>query len=386
MEKQELKICSRCVLDENVPEISFDEAGICNYCKVHDRLAADYPRGEKGKRDFENLLAEIKRRGKGKEYDCVVGVSGGTDSTYLLVLCKQFGLRPLAVNVDNGWHTEIAVNNIKKALDALNYDLVTYVINWEEMKAIHLAFMRASLPWPDGTTDIAIREGLYRTAGKYGIKYIFNGHDFRTEGKQPEEWTWTDGRMINSICRKNGIRLKTFPNQTIFDLVYRGFLSGIKDIRPFWYLEYSKIEARKILEKEVGWEYYGGHHHENIFTRFIIGVWLPQKFGIDKRKVTLSAHVRTGEMTRQEALDKLKEPPYSQKQMDDDKEYVIKKLGITAEEFERIWNSPNKKFTDYPSYFPLFMRMKGLVKFAFSYIIPYKPMMTYEVEKSEKNI
>ncbi len=372
------------MLDSTVPEISFDAQGVCNYCKVHDQLAADYPRGEKGQKDFDALVLEMKRKGKGKQYDCVVGLSGGTDSTYMLWLCKQYGLRPLAVNVDNGWHTEIAVNNIKKALDALDYDLVTYVINWEEMKAIHLAFMKASLPWPDGTTDIAIRQGLYKMASKFGIKYILNGHDFRTEGKQPEEWTWVDGKQINYITKQNGIKLKSYPNQTMLDLIYYGFMSGIKDVRPFWYLKYSKIEARKVIEKELNWEYYGGHHHENIFTRYIIGVWLPQKFGFDKRKVTLSAHVRSGEYTQAQALEMLSHLPYSQKQMDDDREYVCKKLGVTEEEFKRIWEQPNKKFTDYPSYFPFFMRTKSLVKFVFTYILPYRPMMTYELKQEEK--
>jgi hypothetical protein len=282
---------------------------------MQDRLAADYPRGKKGLDEFESLVQIIKKKGTGKLYDCIVGISGGTDSTYLLLVCKKYGLRPLAVNVDNGWHSDIAVNNIKNALSVLGYDLETYVINWEEMKSIHLAFMKASLPWPDGTSDIAIREGLYRIAKKHKIKYIFNGHDFRTEGRQPDEWTWIDGKMINYICKLNKIKIKTFPNQTILDLLYNGYISGIKDIRPFWYIHYSKMEARKIIEKELNWKYYGGHHHENIFTKYIIGVWLPQKFGIDKRKITLSAHIRTGEYTRNEVIELLKVPPYSIDQM-----------------------------------------------------------------------
>ncbi len=376
----EKKICTRCVMDLTVPDIHFDKDGICNYCKIQEHLELDYPRGEKGKQDFEKLIDEIKQKGKNKKYDCVVGLSGGTDSTYLLLLCKQYGLRPLAVTVDNGWHTEIAVNNIKNALDILGYDLETYVINWNEMKAIHLAFMRAALPWPDGSTDIAIREGLYRMASKHGIKYIFNGHDFRTEGRQPDEWTWTDGKMIKHICGQNNIKLKSFPNQSIFDLVYWGFVSGIKDIRPFWYLPYSKIEARKIIEKELGWKYYGGHHHENVFTKYIIGVWLPQKFGIDKRKVTYSAQIRTGELNREEIMKELEHLPYPEKQMADDREYVIKKLGITENEMQRIWNLPNKKFTDYPSYYPFYMKTKKLANFAFRYILNYKPVMSYGID------
>jgi N-acetyl sugar amidotransferase len=376
-----LTICSRCVLDSTLPDISFDESGTCNYCRVHDKLSNDYPRGQKGAEEFDRLVLRMKIAGKSKPYDCVVGVSGGTDSTYLLWLCKQYGLRPLAVTVDNGWQSEIAVANIHQALERLHFDLQTYVINWEEMRKIHLAFIRAGLPWPDGTSDIAIRAGLYRVAKQHHIKFILNGHDFRTEGRQPNEWTWTDGRMIKSICKREGIKLRSFPNQTLWNLVYDGYISGIKDVRPFWYLNYSKIKAREIISRELNWEYYGGHHHENVFTRYIIGVWMPQKFGIDKRKITLAAHVREAEHSRQEALELLRLPPYDPTLMKQDEEYVTKKLGISKEEFAQIWRAPNSKFTDYPSYYPVFQSFKGVAAFVLTRILNYRPMMVYDVKQ-----
>jgi N-acetyl sugar amidotransferase len=377
-------ICNTCVLDENVPDIEFDEFGECNYCKVHKALEKDYPLGKKGEEDFAALVNEMKRAGKKSEYDCIVGVSGGTDSTYLLLLAKQYGLRPLAVNVDNGWHSEIAVNNIKKSLDILNINLRTYVIDWEEMKKIHISFMKASLPWPDGTTDIAITSALYKIAAEENIKYVLIGHDFRSEGKQPEEWTYTDGKMIKKITQKYfKVKFKSFPNLTIKDYLYYGFIKKIKNVRPFWYLEYNKPEAKKIIEKELGWQYYGGHHHESIFTRFIISYWLPQKFNIDKRKVTLSAYVRSGMMSREEALNELKQAPYDKLKMEEDKEYVLKKLGLTQQEFDEIWNSPNKKFTDYPSYYPIYQKWGKLVIWVLKILFPFKPMMTYELKKTK---
>ncbi|UTW62653.1 N-acetyl sugar amidotransferase [bacterium SCSIO 12741] len=378
-----MKVCNRCVLDESVPDIKFDKSGECNYCKAHDLLSADYPLGEKGKADWEALVAEMKKNGKGKQFDCIVGVSGGTDSTYLLLLAKEMGLRPLAVTFDNGWHSEIAVNNIKKALDILNIELRTYVMNWDEMKGIHRSFMKASLPWPDGTTDIGITSALYRIAAKEGVKHVLIGHDFRSEGKQPEEWTYVDAKMVKHIARKNKVKLKSYPNLTMFDYLYYGMVKGIKNVRPFWYLPYDKPAAKKIIEEKVDWEYYGGHHHENIFTKFIISYWLPKKFGFDKRKVTLSALVRSGMMEREDALKELAQPPYDPEQMEEDREYVMKKLDISEEEFQEMWNAPNKKFTDYPSYFPFYNRYKKLILWVFKYILPFKPMTAYDVDEME---
>lgn len=372
-------LCTRCVMDTTVPDIRFNPEGVCNYCRIHDRLVADYPRGRKGEEKFYGLVEKMRHDGRHRDHDCIVGVSGGTDSTYLIWLVKKMGLRPLAVNLDNGWHSEIAVGNIKQCLDKLGLDLRTYVVDWDEMRTVLLAFMRASLPWPDGATDIAITGSLYRVAAEEGVPYILVGNDFRSEGKQPREWTYSDGKMVEFIVRKFGNgRLRSFPNLTLARLLYDGFVRRIRIIRPFWYLEYKKSDAKKVLEKELEWRDYGGHHHESIFTRFTIGYWLPRKFNIDKRKVTFSALLRSGEITRVEALEQLAKPHYSKERLEEDLEYVIRKFGISRQEFERLMDAPNKRFSDYPSYYPFYRRTKTWVGALVPYLMTSKPLTLYE--------
>lgn len=366
-------------MDFTVPNIVFDEAGMCNFCRLHDRLVEDYPRGSHGEKTFSEIVEKMKRQGRNKPYDCVIGVSGGTDSTYLVYKMKQVGLRILAVNLDNGWHSEIAVHNIQKTLKRLDVDLRTYVIDWEEMRGIHLAFLRASLPWPDGATDLAIESALYRVAHEEGIRFMLVGHDFRTEGKQPTDWTYTDGRLLRHVCKRfGGINPKSFPNLTLTDFLYYGCFQRIQYIRPFWFLDYNKNEARSIIESELDWQYYGGHHYESIFTRFNITHWLPRKFNIDKRKVTFSALVRSGQMDRALALSAIQEPPVDPETEAGDIDYVTRKLEITRKEYETLLLAPPRKFTDYPSYFPLYRRGRWLAMFFFQHILSFKPMTFYE--------
>jgi len=381
-EGKKMPLCSTCILDASVPDIVFDASGECNYCKLHASLEKDYPLGEKGRADFEKLAEEIRKKGKGKPYDCIVGVSGGTDSTYLLLLAKEYGLRPLAVNVDNGWHSDIAISNIRKSLSILGIDLRTYVIDWQEMRNIHLAFLRASLPWPDGSTDIAIVSALYRMAAKENIRYVLIGHDFRSEGKQPLEWTYTDGKMVKAITEKFArIKIKSFPNLTLFDYLYYGFLKKTTLVRPYWYIKYHNPLAQEIIKEKLGWQYYGGHHHENLFTKFIIAYWLPEKFGIDKRKVTLSAYVRSGFISREQALLELEKPPYESAKLESDRSYVLKKLEITGEEFDSLMHAPNKSFRDYPSYYPLYQKWGKWLKMGIRGLFRFKPLLTYDSDK-----
>lgn len=377
-----MQVCTRSVLDSTVPGISFDENGVANYCKIFDALAKKYPRGEQGKREWEETVKKIKEAGKGSKYDCIIGVSGGTDSCYLLHLAKNvYALRPLAVNLDNGWNSDIAVQNIKRVIGKLDIDLETYVINYEEIKDILKSHMKASLPWIDVPTDIAITASLYLTAAREGVKYIFTGNDFRSEGKQPTEWTYGDARQLKYIQNRFGSRkLKTFPNFDLSHILYYGYLRGIKLIRPFYYLEHEKRQAQALLKQTYGWQYYGGHHHENIFTRFAIAYWLPGKFGIDKRKITLSAQVLSNVISRAEALEQLKKPPYDPVQMEQDKEYVIKKLEMTGSEFEKIWSAPNRYFYDYPSYYPLIRTTLRVLKPLLKMILPFEPMLFTEIE------
>ena len=224
-----MKVCTRSVLNETVPGIEFDEQGVANYVKIYDRLVGMYPRGKKGLEDWNSHIEEIKEAGKRKKYDCLIGVSGGTDSCWMLHLAKEAGLRPLALNFDNGWSTEIAVSNIKKVTKALDIDFETYVVNYEEMKDILVSYMKASFPWIDVSTDIAIGSILYRIAAREGIKYIWSGSDFRSEGSQPNEWTHSDGRQLSYIQKKFGTKkIKSYPNIKFYEILYFGTLRGIK--------------------------------------------------------------------------------------------------------------------------------------------------------------
>ena len=379
---ENLKICNRCVMDSSVPDISFDSSGICNYCKQFDIISADAPNDERGEAFLRKLLADIKKSNIRSNYDVVVGVSGGVDSTYLVHYAVQKGLRVLAVNFDNGWHSEIAVSNIKNCLTKLNVDLVTLVVDYDEMKDLLLSYMKAGIPWADIPTDLALLSTLYTVAAKNNVKTIFVGNSFRTEGKQPTDWTHGDTRQLRYIQRSFGTqKIKTFPMLSPFRLLYYGAIKGIKMVRPFNYMNYDKSSTQTMLEKEYGWKDYGGHHHESAFTKFAITNWLPIKFGIDKRMVTYSAQVRSGLLQRDNALELLSKPPYDPIQMEEDKNYVIKKLGISLEEFIEIWNSPNRSINDYPSYLPMFNRFQKPAIFLLRYILPFKPMMGYHLNK-----
>lgn len=368
------KICSIGVWDESIADIFFDENGKSSYCLLQERLIAEYPRGEKGKNDWNMIVAKMKAAGRKKKYDCIVGVSGGTDSSYLLHLCKTCGLRVLAVNLDNGWSTEIAVNNIKKITKQLDYDLITYVIDYQEVQAVMRSYLKASLPWVDSPTDMAIRAVLYKIANQEGIKYVLNGSDFRTEGKQPFLWTYSDAKQLRFLLKKNEKKtIKSFPVLFYWQLGWLSMIKGIKMVRPFYFLDYSKQQAQQELMKLYNWEYYGGHHHENIFTKFIIAYWLYEKFGIDKRKITLSAQIMNGDITREESLSIIQKKPYSENEIDNLKQYVFKKLDITEAEFETWFKAPNKFYYDYPNSYKMIFKNLGLITFLSSRAMLYKP-------------
>ena len=381
------QVCAKGVWDETVPGIVFDTEGVSNYCRIQQRLMADYPRGEKGLRDWKLLVEKVKQKGKGNRYDCVIGVSGGVDSSYLLHLAKnEYGLRPLAVNLDNGWSSDIAVKNIQKVTKKLDIDLETYVVDYEEMKDLLRAYMRASLPWIDGPTDTAIKATMYNIARKEGITYVFRGNDFRSEGKQPREWTYSDSRQLRYLHKKFGEtdKLSSFPDLGLARLIYSGYLLGIKDIRPYYFLNYQKQEARTFLEEEYGWEDYGGHHHENIFTKFAMSVWLPEKFGIDKRKITLSAQVLSGAISRDEAIGEIEKPSVAPEEREAMINYVKKKLSISDREFDQIWEAPNRYYHDYPSSMKFVLAVNTWLMPLVRYVYPIKPMSFYEIEGRKK--
>jgi N-acetyl sugar amidotransferase len=381
------QICQEGIWDTSIPGIQFDEQGVSNYARIQKNLTAGFPRGEQGMKDWLETVKKMKSSASPKSgYDCIIGVSGGTDSSYLLHIAKEYGLNPLAVNLDNGWNSDISIKNIKRLVSALNIDLETYVIDYEEIKDIMRAYLLAGMPWIDGPTDLAIQSILYKIALQENIKYVLIGSDFRSEGKQPTEWTYTDLRQLKHLHGKFGrTKLVTYPRLSIFNIWYLGYLRGIKLVSPFNYIPYQKKEAQAFLQEKYGWEYYGGHHHENLFTKFVVAYWLPKKFNIDKRRITLSAQIMSGEISREQALSMIAESPYNLDQMETDKDYVIKKLDITSEQFQTVWNSPGKSFADYPSYYPLIKRLLRIVVPILGQVLPAKPKIFFEMEERKGN-
>jgi N-acetyl sugar amidotransferase len=373
--------CTIGLWDTSIPGIAFSEEGISNYARIQLSMMKDFPLGDLGKKRWLKIADKIKDQGKGKRYDCVIGVSGGTDSSYLLHISKEYGLSPLAVNLDNGWNSDIAVKNIKKVTSALGIDLETYVIDYEEIKDLLRAFMRAQLSWIDIPTDLAIQSILYKIATREKIKYILIGNDFRSEGKQPTEWTYGDQRLLRHVHHKFGeVRLKTFPLLSLTSLIYLGYIRGIKMLPPFNYLDYDKPNAREYLIRKYGWEYYGEHHHENLFTKWAIGYWGYEKMGVDKRIITYSAQILNGKIDRDTALEIILNPPYNRNTIKQETDYVLKKLGISDSEFKTIWSSPAKSFNDYPSYYPILKRFARFILPFVKRIIPLKPKIFYEME------
>jgi N-acetyl sugar amidotransferase len=352
-------------MDTTDPEITFDEAGVCNHCRKFDeRQPKTWFTGEEGKVKLQHIVQTIKQAGKGKRYDCIIGLSGGVDSSYLAYQTQILGLRPLAVHVDAGWNSELAVKNIENIVKYLNIDLYTHVVDWEEVKDLQVAFLRASVANQDVPQDHAFFAALYRFAIQNGIRYVLSGGNYATESVLPESWGYNamDLRHLKEIYRRFGQkRLKTFPTVGFFQYyIYYPYLKGMKVVRPLNYIPYNKQEAIRILEKEIGWRYYGGKHYESRFTKFFQCYYLPKKFGFDKRKAHLSSLIMSGQITRNEALKELNKDLYPQHELKDDKSFVIKKLGLTEEEFQELLNLPNKSFEDYPSNYGLLKIMRRI--------------------------
>ncbi|WP_051476044.1 N-acetyl sugar amidotransferase [Aquimarina megaterium] len=353
------KICTTCIYDENVPAIKFDDDGVCNYCKMIEDLKTQYktatPEGEK---DFFEIVEQIKKHGNGKKYDCVVGVSGGTDSSYMIIKAVEWGLRPLAVHYDNTWNTAIATENIRKILGKLNIDLYTHVVDNKEADDIFKSFFLANVPEIDGPTDIALAETLYRAASKFGVKYILEGHSFIAEGVSPLSSAYVDGAYIKNIHKMFGkIKMKTFPNMNFASFMKWILVKRIKKIRPLWYIPYSKKDAQAFLEKEYDWKYYGGHHLENRMTAFNHSVYFPQKFGIDQRNNSLSASVRAGLLSQKEAINEYNSNPLVE---DDLIGYFKKRLNLTDQKYADIMNGDRKTYRDYPTYKKRFEKLRPL--------------------------
>lgn len=341
-------------MDTSDSQIVFDDAGVCDHCLgfKQDVLPNWHP-DEKGAAMFREMVTRIKASGQGKPFDCIMGMSGGLDSSYLLHLAvSEFGLRPLVFHVDGGWNTDIAVNNIQVLVDKLGLDLYTEVINWEEMRDFQLAFFKSGVPHLDIPQDHAFVATLYHFAHKHGIKYILNGGNFATECvRNPLEWLYygTDMAQLRDIHRRFGtIPLRTYPFSSIlFHKIYLRYIRGVQVVKPLNLLPYTKEHASKTLADTYGWRPYPQKHFESRFTRFYEGYWLPTRFGYDTRRVQYSSLILTGQMTREDALERLKKPAYDPATIDEDFEYIATKLGISVAELRGYHEMPLKTYRDY---------------------------------------
>lgn len=369
-----VKVCSRCIMDETAKEITFDNNGVCNFCHNYDNvLVNDVHTDKGGEEKLEKLIEEIKRKGKNSRYDCLIGLSGGVDSSYVAyVIKKKYGLRAFAVHLDNGWNTELAVANVEQIVKRLDIDLSTYVLDWKEFRDIQTSFLKSSISNIEIPTDHAIWALLIKTAAKMKIPYIIAGNNVVTESIMPESWLYgsKDSKLIKSIHKMFGkIKLKTYPSLSTMDYVDYLLVRGIRWVPILNYIPYNKAEAKQTLINELGWQDYGGKHYESIFTRFFHAFYLPVKFGYDLRKSYLSALVCSGQITRDEALEEISKPPAPKEMLEQDRDYVIKKLGLTEGEFELIMNSPNKTYIDYPNNENLWKRFNSVIRIARNYII-----------------
>jgi N-acetyl sugar amidotransferase len=358
------QICNKTVLDNIAdPDIRFDEQGVCEYYDAFQKkLSLRVPAKEEAALALQKLVEKIKKSGAGNRYDCIIGVSGGVDSTYVAWLVKDLGLRPLAVHLDNGWNSELAVKNIENLLNHLQIDLYTEVLDWETFRDLQWSFLQASTPDAEIPTDHIIFATMYKLAAKFGVRYVLSGMNFRSEGFLPPTWArgHLDWKYISGVQRQFGSKkIGSLPHLSVFSFLYYNLFRRIQMIGILNYVPFSKAEALQLIQEKLGYRPYEGKHHESIYTRFFQSYILPKKFGIDKRKAHLSCLIMsTGEITRDEALEMLKMPMQTERQMAQDKIYVIKKLGITAAQFEAMMQAPVKSILDYPNHYALEMSFR----------------------------
>jgi N-acetyl sugar amidotransferase len=357
-------------MDTSDSKITFDDKEMCDHCTdFYKNVLPNWHTDERGRKELEEIVKKIKKEGEGKDFDCILGMSGGIDSSYLLHLAvTELGLRPLVFHVDGGWNSELGVNNIEVMIEKLGLDLYTEVINWEEMKDFQLAFFKSGIPHLDIPQDHAFIATLYNFADKYKIKYILNGGNISTECvRNPMEWAYygTDMSQINDIISQFGtIKMETYPFSPIFrHKFYLRYIKGVQVVKPLNYLPYIKQDAVKLLVETYGWKPYPQKHFESRFTKFIEGFWLPERFGFDTRRVQFSSLILTRQMTREEALEKLKQPAYDPLKIDDEFNYIATKLGIKTEELRRYFNMPKKFYYDYKNQQSMFVAGAKALKF-----------------------
>lgn len=353
MEQRKYQVCTKCVMDTSDSAIKFDKNGVCDHCRnFEENIKPNWKTGDAGREKLEKIVAKIKKDGKGKDFDCIIGISGGIDSSYLLYYAKEvLGLRPLAFSVDTGWNLNVAVENIEKVVTGLGLELNTEIINWNEMKDLQLAFFKAQVPYQDLPQDHVIFAALYNYAVKFKIRHVLTGGNYSTESiREPIEWVYqNDLRMIKDIHKKFGKKpLKTLPMTSMFKYkIYYRFFKGMKVHRILDLVPYTKHDAIKTLKERFNYEPYANKHFESIFTRFYEGYWLLKKFGYDKRKAHFSSLISSGQLTRDEALKTLKKPPYDDIQAIRDLDYICKKINISKEDFLSLMKELNKSYKDY---------------------------------------
>ena len=341
-------------MDTSDPEIVFNHSGECNHCTFFDLNVKNFIKNDKeGIKEFNEIVNKIKIEGRNKEYDCIIGLSGGIDSSYLALKVKELDLRPLVVHVDAGWNSELAVSNIQKVVDHCGYDLFTEVIDWEVMKKLHIAYFKSGICNQDVPQDHVFFSSLYHFAIKNKIKYILSGGNFATESIFPNSWQGSamDARNLKSIYKHHtGLKLKNYRTINFFQYyILFPFLYGMRTVRPLNYMDYNKSKALAEL-KRIGFKPYPGKHGESIFTKFFQDYYMPKKFGYDIRKPHLSSLILSKQISRENALKEITEIKYDSREINDLIDYVSKKIGITKKELINFTKVPNRKFSDYPNW------------------------------------
>jgi N-acetyl sugar amidotransferase len=378
LHKHPYQECSRCLMDTSDPRITFDASGVCNHCQTYDAYQAQAGGPEERQAKLDAMVAGLKRAGKGKPYDCIMGLSGGVDSSYLAWLAvEKLGLRPLVVHVDAGWNSELAVNNIQNIVQRLGLDLHTLVVDWEEIRDLQRAYFRSGIANLDVPQDHAFFASLLKEAKKYGVRDILNGGNMQTESILPEAWGYnaSDLTSIKAIhARFGAVKLKRYPTLSNRDRFLEEIrVSRVRSHRPLEYVEYDKQKAKKFLESDLGWRDYGGKHYESVFTKFYQAHYLPTKFGYDKRLAHLSSLIVSGQITKQEARQEMQKPLYDPAELEEDRIYWVKKLGLTMDEYDRVMAERPSFYTDFPNSERLFSRLRGGVQLAARLFRKVKP-------------
>ena len=369
LHKHPYQECNRCLMDTSDPWITFDDEGVCNHCRMYDDHMAKTGDADTRKAKLDAMVDRLKRRGKGKPYDCIMGLSGGVDSSYLAWLAvKKLGLRPLVVHVDAGWNSELAVNNIQNIVQRLGLDLHTLVIDWEEIRDLQRAYFLSGIANLDVPQDHAFIASLMTEAQKYGIRDILNGGNMQTESILPRAWGYdaSDPTSIKGIQARFGtLRLKRYPIQSNWDrLVVNPYIRRMRTHRPLEYIDYSKDAAKELLKTELGWRDYGGKHYESVFTKFFQAHYLPTKFGYDKRLAHLSSLIVSGQITKEQARAEMQKPLYDPTELEEDRIYWVKKLGLTMKDYDRVMAERPSFYTDFPHSEGLYDRLRAGARFA----------------------